>query len=295
MRGDQLAELVSPNLPDDLRVRVVSFHAGLLPPLAMRILTCLVQRGSIVIFVKSAAKGLTAEHLAPLRQRGMRIGLDSVDTPLNEIDFELFDFHIAASIAGQAALKKRLKELEKRDVPVKLLHHHYDPRLDSIDISGDRRFRCGYIGEPQNALIPAEIAGEVESVDVSYSRDFVRSLSRIAKFTLHYGVRPSPAPTAPCDRQYKPFTKGFTAAACEANILVNREADDAVALLGDDYPFLVSATDLNSVRDGLEHAKGSYAGAEWREGLDRMRALKELVTPAALAARLREIVTAVAP
>ncbi|PWE28770.1 hypothetical protein DDZ14_18780 [Maritimibacter sp. 55A14] len=107
----------------------------------------------------------------------------------------------------------------------------------------DRPFRCGYIGDLQNALIPPGISDEVERVDVSYARDFTRSLARIGGFTLHYGVRPLPMSTSPGARQYKPFTKGFTAAACASNILVNREADDAVALLGDDYPARVAESE----------------------------------------------------
>lgn len=295
MRGDQLAALVRPHLPDDIGVRVVPFHAGLLPPLAMRAFARAVPDGAVVVFVKSAAKGLTQDHLAALRRRGARVGLDSIDTPLDQIDFDLFDFHIAASLAGQAALRERLQRLGKGDVPVELLHHHHDPRLAPPSTAAERPFRCGYVGEAPNAFVPRAIDGEVERVHVSYARDFSRALPRLSGFTLHYGVRPLSAPKAPGARQYKPFTKGFTAAACGANILVGRETDDVPALLGDDYPFLVSAADPASVVDGFERAKDSYGGPAWREGLDRMRALRELVAPQALAVRVREIMSAVAP
>ncbi len=295
MRGDQLAALISPHVSDNLCIRVVPFHAGLLPPMAMRAFALSVPARSVVVFVKSAAKGLTHDHVTPLRRIGARIGLDSIDTPLDEIDFDLFDFHIAASLAGQAALEERLALLGKSGVPVELLHHHHDPRLALPRDAKDRPFRCGYVGEPQNAIIPLSIAQEVECVYVSYARDFARSLERIAELTLHYGVRPLALSPATGLRQFKPFTKGFTAAACAANILVNREADDAVALLGDDYPFLVPAIDPTSVIEGFNEAKKSHGGAVWREGLDRMRALRELVTPPALAVRMQDIVRAIAP
>lgn len=294
MRGDQLARLIRPHLREDLRIGVVPFHAGLMAPLAVRAFAPLVPSDSVVVFIKSAAKGLTPDHLAPLRQRNARIGLDSIDTPLDEIDFDLFDFHIAASLAGRSALEERLGLLGKSDVRVELLHHHYDPRITAAGIGDNRPFRCGYIGDPQNAFIPLSISNEVECVDVSYARDFAKSLSRIASFTLHYGVRPLSASVSSKGRQYKPFTKGFTAAACNSNILVNREADDAVALLGEDYPFLVSATDPDSIVEGFERARQNEGGALWHEGLCRMRALRELVAPASLAERVREIVAAVA-
>lgn len=292
MRGDQLASLIRPHLSAEIRVHVLPFHAGLIPPIAMRAIALSVPKGSVIVFVKSAAKGLTAEHLEPLRRRGARIGLDSIDWPLDAIDFDLFDFHIAASLAGKAALEERLRSLEMADTPVELLHHHYDPMipLPGRDV---RPFRCGYVGEPPNALIPDRIAGEIDTVEVHYAADFEKALGRIAEFTLHYGVRPVPAPSTSGARQYKPFTKGFTAAAFEANILVNREADDAVSMLGEDYPFLVSASDLDSVVAGFERAKSGVGSAEWREGLERMRVLRELVAPAALAARMRDIVSVV--
>ncbi|NNE88051.1 MAG: hypothetical protein HKN27_08240 [Silicimonas sp.] len=275
-----------------MQIRVVPFHAGLMPPMTMGAFALSVPAGSVVIFVKSAAKGLTAEHLEPLRRRGARIGLDSIDLPLDAIDFDLFDFHIAASLAGKAALEERLSALGMADVPVEQLHHHYDPMIPAPG-GEDRPFRCGYVGELPNAFIPRRIAGEIDCVDVRYARDFTTALDRIAEFTLHYGVRPTLAPRTLGARQYKPFTKGFTAAAFDANILVNREADDAVCLLGKDYPFLVSASDPDSVVAGFERAKSGTASPEWREGLERMRALKELVAPAALAARMREIVNVV--
>lgn len=290
MRGDQLAEVTRPHLSAEMQIRVVPFHAGLMPPMTMRAFALSVPKGSVVVFVKSAAKGLTVEHLEPLRSRGARIGLDSIDWPLDAIDFDLFDFHIAASLAGKAALEERLSALGMTDIPVELLHHHYDPMI-SAQSEENRPFRCGYVGEPANALIPCRIAGEVDCVEVHYAKDFATALDRIAGYTLHYGVRP--VPLANDARQYKPFTKGFTAAAFDANILVNREADDAVSLLGDDYPYLVSASDPDSIVAGFERAKSGAASSEWREGLERMRVLKDLVSPAALAARMREIVNVV--
>ncbi len=292
MRGDQLAAMVAPRLADRLRVRVLPFHAGLMPPLALRATAQALAPGSVAIFVKSAALGLTPDHLAPLRRRGIVVGFDSIDTPLDEIDFALFDFHIAASLAGKAALEARIAALGLRDLPVELLHHHADPRLATLRLDAARPFRCGYVGERKNALLPADIAGEVECIEVRFARDFPAALAPMARLTLHYGVRPGPPADA---RQYKPFTKGFTAAACGANILVNREADDAVALLGEDYPFLVSASDPADIAAGFDRAKESFGTPLWQEGLARMRRLPELVTPEALAQRLREIVDRVVP
>ncbi|KIT17944.1 hypothetical protein [Jannaschia aquimarina] len=288
MRGDQLAALVSPHLDHAMTVRAVPFHAKLMPPVAMSAFARRVPLGAVVIVVKSAAKGLTADHLAPLRARGVRIGYDSIDTAIGEIDFDLYDFHIAASVGGKAALEAALATRGRTDVPVELLHHHHDPRL-----AGHRAaetFACGYVGERKNAMIPQALASEVEVIEVNYAREFARILPRLDRLSLHYAVRPAPTGGDRQNRVYKPFTKGFTAAALGANILVNREVDDVLALLGEDYPYLVSITAPDTIIEGFEHARATFGGPVWTDALDRMRALNALVQPAALAARMSEIV-----
>ena len=290
MRGDQLARIVRPHLDGRLVVRVVPFHAGLLPPAAVASLGALVPRGAVIVFVKSAAKGLSAEHLAPLRRRTAAIGLDSIDTPIGDIDFQLFDFHIAASLAAQRALRDRLAELGLGTVPVEILHHHPDQRLRLLSLPRQRPFHCAYLGAPENAAIPEALDRDVEILPVAFARDMARHLPRLAAASLHFAVRPEANSPQSSMRGYKPFTKGFTAAACKANVLVNRGADDAAALLGSDYPFLVDSSEPRDVTSGFEHAREAYGTPLWAEALERMRALDALVEPRALAARLCQIV-----
>ena len=290
MRGDQLAQIVAPHLAGRVAIRVIPFHAGLVAPVAIRALAGFVPRGAVVIFVKTAAKGLEPGHLAPLRRRGATIGFDAIDTPLNEIDLGLFDFHIAASIAGARALRARLTADGRDGVPVELLHHHADPRLGSLDVSYRRAFCCGYLGRPENAAIPPALTGSVEMMPVAHARDMRHVLPRLGAVGLHFAVRPEAAVAEDGARAYKPFTKGITAAVCQANILVNRQAHDAEALLGCDYPFFVDSSDPTEVIAGYELAREAHGGPLWAEAMERMRALRALVAPRALAERLGEIV-----
>lgn len=289
MRGEQLAALVRPHLAGRVEIRVLPFDARAMPPSMLRVLATLIPAGAVVMFVKFAAKGVTRAHLAALRRRASVIGLDSIDMALDTIPFDLFDFHVAASISGQGALAARLAALGLGSVPVELLHHHGDPRLDRVEIPEPRPFRCGYAGALKNAAVPPGLDGEVTVLPVNYARDMERVIPRLGRFPLHFAVRPENALTASESREYKPFTKGFTAARCRANILVNRGADDAEALLGPDYPFLVENSDPASVIAGHERAREAYGGPLWADGLERLRAMDDLVTPPALARQLEQI------
>ncbi|WP_146681543.1 hypothetical protein [Thioclava sp. F28-4] len=293
MRAEQLVELLRPDLDPGITLSVRPFHALVMPPIAMRAVARSIPRGALCIFVKSAAKHLTRAHLAPLRKRGITVAQDVVDMKLRHVRPELFDLLIAASLRGQQALRDLCAD-KGLSCPVELLHHHFDPRLQALPLPERPEFSCGYIGRPDNAMIPEAIRGEVETVDISVVEDFERALPRIGRFALHYGVRPESQTAHGVNRGYKPFTKGFTAAACKANILVNRDVDDAVEMLGADYPFLTDPTP-ESITETFRLAQDSYGGPLWRDALDRMEAMRATVEPAALARQLTEIITRAAP
>ncbi len=289
MRGDQLVEIIKPHLDDSLSVNVLPFNADLLPYLAAKAYFRKISQHAIVIFIKSAARGLELRHIELLKRRGAIVGLDSVDSPVSDIDFDLFDFHIAASMAGQEAIRGKLQRIGRPDVPVELLYHHADPRLGFVDTPGQGTFRCGYVGLPDNTVIPPDIAHEIEVVPIKYAADFSAGIERIRSFTLHYGVRPDLQTGADLERSFKPFTKGVTAASSRSNILVDRFVDDAVTLLGEDYPYLVQSNDPEAVTEIFRKAKEGFGGPDWIQGLERMQLMQQMVSPEALAKRLRDI------
>lgn len=291
MRSTQLADLLAPRLAPEITFSVRPFNALLMRPLAMKMLASRIPRGAICIFVKSAAKGLTAAHLAPLRRRGIVVVHDVVDMPLRRVRPELFDALIAASVTGRAALRDLCAAHGLPDMPVELLHHHYDPRLAGCDRVHRDVFTCGYIGRPQNAYIPEALRGEIRMIGVDVERDFAAALPQIGGFALHYGIRPADQTSDDLDRGYKPFTKGFTAAACDAPILVNRDTDDVVALLGEDYPFLVQSASDCDILAAYRRVRECYGGPIWADAVDKMRRLRAIVEPDALADQMRGIVT----
>lgn len=289
MRGDQLVEMIRPHLEADYALWVMPFHAGLLRGPAMNAFAYSIPRDAIIIFVKSAARGLTRGHLESLRKRGAIIGFDSVDTPVGEIPFDLFDFHIAASISGQRAMQRQLHSIGADRVPAELLLHHADPRLRRGGVPNHDRFRCGYVGQPENMWIPEDLRPEIEILYLKYPSEFARIIDQIRSLSLHYAARPAEQNSNSQLRAFKPFTKGAIAAACGANIFVQMETDDAVELLGKDYPYLVDGRNGESIRGAFLRAKSDFGGKTWLEGLERMRQLDAAVSSEALAGRMREI------
>jgi uncharacterized protein YqeY len=117
-----------------------------------------------------------------------------------------------------------------------------------------------------------------------------RIIGSLPNYNLHYAVRHS---TQRRGEAYTPFTKGFTAAVCRANILVNRQVDDAIEFLGDDYPYMVQQLDETEIMDMLDHAVAGYGSAEWRTARKIMQSVEARTNPAAIAqqaeAVLREL------
>ena len=78
MRGDQLVTMVRPFLQDRYKLQVRPFHAGVMQNIAWRALAELIPDNAIVIFVKSAAKGLTPTHIEVLKKKGAIVGFDCI-------------------------------------------------------------------------------------------------------------------------------------------------------------------------------------------------------------------------
>ena len=108
---------------------------------------------------------------------------------------------------------------------------------------------------------------------------------------MHYAVRGPTARPAVENRIAKPFTKGFNAAAVGANVLVNRQVDDAEFYLGNDYPFLINGLDQNSLREGVEKAQDLYRSPDWQRGLDIMKDVRERCSARAIAQELDDVLS----
>jgi hypothetical protein len=206
------------------------------------------------------------------------------------------DVHIAASGALEQHLSARLEahpELARSaETCVMRLDHHADPSLDGFWPDRPRdELRLFYFGRAKNRTLPRSLADRV--VHPAYHGLGLEDEHRgvLATANMHYAVREMPPP--PERRAFKPFTKGFTAAACGAHILVNRQADDAEAYLGADYPFLISDCSKDAIAGGMDLAQSMVGTPKWSDALSVMADIRASVEPKRITAQLEAILAAV--
>ena len=243
MRGQQLSEMVEAHFPDhDVYYTSESdIH------------------NAVVFVTKSLFTGENEEMFRRLKAQGNVILADIVDSKINRLHLDYADVIISASYAGHAYAQKAAG-----GKPVMRLTHHVDPRI----AAGNRAetFSAGYFGEPANAFLREPVAARLRVHHVSTRKQRPRWIRFLPGYNFHYAVRTGKRPDGA-----KPFTKGFTAAHCAANILVQPSEGDAMEYLGADYPFLLpeSWTEAD-ILTALDYAEDAYGGPLWQDGLKRM-------------------------
>ena len=285
MRGDQFAALVSPHL--DERITLTTGEIG--PrPLSDRKLRRVIGRNRIVILTKHAAERAPGELVWRIREAGALVGVDHVDSDLDKIAGKPFDFHVSATMGGAEELRRRFGP---EGAHIGTVLHHADPRIrPARDDLG--ALSAAYLGKLSNCLLPEDLEAKVTMLRAMNNTQMRRALRTLPDFNLHYAVRT--AEHADSVSAYKPFTKGFNAAAADSNIIVTRDTDDAEFFLGRDYPFLVDQPSESAIIETFRRAQESFGTAEWRRGLAIMRSLRALTSPASIARQFQDLLRAVA-
>ena len=260
MRGFQLAEIMRTHLGERYEVDVTA---------DMNV------QDSIVILTKGRLHGINEYDMQKLSRNNIATVADFVDDPTRPSLLEFVDLLWAASIR---ALRTAL--FARPMIDVDLVTHHVDPRIPRQ--GPVPHFAAGYFGETVNAVLSPEIERSVTVVKVNTKLDDGDWLRELGRFSLHYAVRPSIRAST-----HKPFLKGFTAARCCANILVDRNDGDAINYLGDDYPYLLADNQPATILAGIEFARQSFGSPEWRDALEVMRHIETLCTPEHVALEVR--------
>lgn len=286
MRSVQLKQVIGAHLPENIDLGVIAYEPRHRTQFWLWLAR---QKPAIFIILKNAAYAMPPEVLDWLRAKAIAVGVDHIDGDLSRIDLAPYDFHISASHAGQSALHA-IPSLSRAYSGCLL--HHADPRLARLSFAATPAFQALYLGLPENALLPDSLSPEVSVMPIRTTSDMQSHLPRLPQFNFHFAVRPT-SDAQTLLRAYKPFTKGFTAASCHSNILINRDVDDAVHFLGEDYPYLVASPALADVIAGFERAREGFGSPEWLAALDRMRAMQAAVSPKALARQFQTIIEAV--
>jgi hypothetical protein len=244
MRGFQLA---------DLARHALRRHSVRIRPLGAR------TTNATVFLTKGALRVATPTQLDDLLRTGNRLLFDPVDELPPDTTARFADVLIASSLTAFEEYGRSFPGTR-----VALVNHHVDPRIDTAPIQHSA-FRAGYFGERVNAVLTQRI---------DTSREDSGWLSAIRDYSFHYAVRRH----RELDH-YKPFLKGFTAAHCGAPILIQRDQQEAVRWLGDDYPYLVDPpVSEEQVLDALAEAESDFGGPRWQLAQATMAGIRARTT-----------------
>ncbi len=284
MRCDQLAEIARVHLGDKYNFEVTS-----LPRVAQRRETLRVLKelkGAIVIILKRAYATFLPDQADQLRQVARRVFIDHVDAGFDELSLDAADLHISASIDGLSGMARIANRLApEREIPFALLLHHPDPRITWRDRSNDIAIRVGYFGQPEHAVIPSSQADQISVHGYGDNGDALPMIEAMSDFNVHYAIRPN----VRVRNSWKPFTKGINSAASGSVVLVQRGVEDAIELLGDDYPFLLDGANDDEITRGMTCLAASPGSSDWAIALDRMAALRDRTRPERTADDLEDI------
>ncbi|NEN87494.1 MAG: tetratricopeptide repeat protein [Okeania sp. SIO3H1] len=252
MRGEQLSSLVRPHLENQMVFYTSDDDV----------------REQILFLTKGYLASSTPEQLEQLKKRNNIIIADFVDAVPDEAIVETVDVLVAASLSAYVDYCNRWPQKK-----VHYITHHADPRIvNNRPDCLNKRPHIGYFGEIANTIKSDKIQEFVDFylVDTS-SQNSTSWINHISEYNCHYAVRK----TRKIDGN-KPFTKGFIAAHCESNIIVQESATDVKYYLGADYPYLLPDNpDEADILDMLQHIHTQYGGREWNYGLEIMREVRD--------------------
>lgn len=287
MRVDQLAAMARDHMGPRYKVETAAVPRHEKPRACRHFVSAC--KGAIVIFHKSAAASLGPEYRASLRRVAAGICIDHLDIVAPPFEHGFIDIHIAASLAGERELIKGLATLDVAPgTQVRHLRHHADPRLKNR--APQQALAMGYFGLIGNATLPEHGLGS--AIIPEYQRsggvgaDF---LTQLEQANFHICTRAPARPNKKGIRPTKPFTKGFNAATVGANVLVNRQVDDAEYYLGEDYPFFIEDHSQVALTEGIARASREFGSNTWNVARQRMDRIAQRVTAQKVVEDLEEI------
>ena len=240
-------------------------------------------RDAIYFVTKQCMERLHPVSIEVLRWRSRGVLFDYLDADLESVSMRGAGIHVCASKAQYQYMERTQRPSNSGSVA--FLPDGYDCRLPRCAPTTGP-VRTAYWGASKNTYIPEAINNKIYSIDGT-AEPTTDTLNRLSKYRLHYCVR------KPCvdigKTIFKPLTKAANAAACGANIIINRDAYDAVDLLGTDYPYFVDANDDIDIYNVLESAIHGTDSPEWLKARNIMNSLAAQLSPESIARQLDTI------
>jgi hypothetical protein len=235
-------------------------------------------RDSILILSKSFLHSRRPEHLEELRSRGNVLIGCFVDHPMDPKKAKLLDSLIACSRQQHRFFLTALPE-----VPSFRVNHNLDSRIEYRPCQQER-FSAAYFGEPANGLFLNVLSQLVTTHRTDTRSSQIAWARALCDYNCHYVLRP-PLP----EGVFKPFLKGYVAAACGAIVVADADDAEAFELLGPEYPFLVNARSVAEIRETLARAADAFAGPTWFLARGMVASLRREFEPDTIADQLATV------
>lgn len=266
MRGEQLSKITQKTLGKRVYFTSIDYQ----------------YKNCILFLTKWAIYKLNVKDLQKLKIRQNKLIFDLVDGELPADKIKFADVVVAAA----ESIYQKYKRSFPKSVKIVLIDHHVDPRIRFVDWSiRPKKLKVGYFGELINTLITPKIKQQVNFIPVSITTQNNDWFKELPKYNLHYAIRQK-RDVYP----NKPFLKGFTAAHCDANILIQASEKEAIKWLGKDYPYLLKGkVTEEKILKMLEYIKKSYGSKEWERGLVIMRGIRAKTSEEAIGKQLAKL------
>ncbi len=127
----------------------------------------------------------------------------------------------------------------------------------------------------------------LDFIDASGAEVMEKNYRLLKNYNFHYCVRNSIETGSA--RVHKPFTKGFTAAVCKSNLIVNSGVDDAIEFLTENYPYMVNSINEREVIEVMQKASSTFGKRDWNNARRIMEKVAERISSKAIAEQLAAV------
>jgi hypothetical protein len=176
-----------------------------------------------------------------------------------------------------------------------VLHHHWDPRLETAKKIDQSELKFGFFGSlaslnhTDNCLHYKQLMSEfsiqmydcesgVYVENLGFTNRFFRprrNLNAMNNLTINFNCHLSIRENDTDVSRYKTTAKIATASALGHNIITTNEKS-VVDVMGEDYPFILKNSEYNTVTDMIDLVKEDYNSDKllWNRGLAKMEQVK---------------------
>ena len=190
--------------------------------------------GSVAVFIKDAMTRLTKNGRGRLAKKNISVMFDVLDLDINRFDYEGIDTIITSS-SRQYKYFNSLKQTNR----LNLLHvmHQPDIRLEENENIKKTRKIC-YYGEHMNIYLPTEYLSKVDILNYTGKMEN-EDIKNLSQYEFNYCIRGPQQNTSLFI--FKPITKIMNSIQLNSLPIISFDMDDAVELLGKEYPFILSS------------------------------------------------------